>query len=166
MPPFMFGGDMVEYVYEQETTFNELPYKFEGGTQNVGAAIGLATAIEYLDNIGMDEVYEIEKEITEYTLNELSKLPYVTVYGPEDIKNRGGVISFNIDGVHSHDIASIFDSLGIAVRAGNHCAQPLMAHLGINSTARASFYFYNTKSDADNLIVAIKKTYEMFLKWR
>ncbi|MGG7056888.1 cysteine desulfurase [Clostridium tertium] len=166
MPPVLFGGDMVEYVYEQETTFNVLPYKFEAGTQNVEAAVGLSKAIDYLNEIGMDNVEKIEKEIMSYAMEELSKLDYVKIYGPRDIEKRGGVLSFEIKGVHPHDMASIFDTFGVCIRAGNHCAQPLMRYLGVNATARASIYFYNTKEDIDRLVEAIKKTYDMFSKWR
>lgn len=166
MPPILFGGDMVEYVYEQETTYNVLPYKFEAGTQNVEAAIGLSKAIDYLNEIGIENVEKIEKELVSYALEKLSKLEYVKIYGPKDINKRGGVISFEIDNVHPHDVASIFDTKGVCIRAGNHCAQPLMRYMGINATSRASFYFYNTKEDVDRLIEAIEKTYEMFSKWR
>ena len=166
MPPLMFGGDMVEYVYEQETTFNVLPYKFEAGTQNVEAAVGLSKAIDYLNEIGMDNVEKLEKELMAYALEEMLKLPYVTVYGTKDADKRGGVLSFSIDGVHPHDVASIFDTFGVCVRAGNHCAQPLMRYMGINATSRASIYLYNTKEDIDSLLEAVKKTYDMFAKWR
>lgn len=166
MPPVLFGGDMVEYVYEQETTFNVLPYKFEAGTQNVEAAVGLSKAIDYLNEIGMDNVEKIEKELISYAIEEISKLDYVKIYGPRDIEKRGGVLSFEIEGVHPHDVASIFDTFGVCIRAGNHCAQPLMRYLGVNATSRASIYFYNTKEDIDRLIEAIKKTYDMFSKWR
>ncbi len=166
MPPVLFGGDMVEYVYEQETTFNVLPYKFEAGTQNVEAAVGLSKAIDYLNEIGMDNVEKIEKELMYYAIEEVSKLDYVNIYGPKDIEKRGGVLSFEIKGVHPHDVASIFDTVGVCIRAGNHCAQPLMRYMGINATSRASIYFYNTKEDIDRLVEAIKKTYDMFSKWR
>ncbi|MDU6364395.1 MAG: cysteine desulfurase [Clostridium sp.] len=166
MPPLMFGGDMVEYVYEQETTFNVLPYKFEAGTQNVEGAVGLSKAIDYLNEIGMDNIEKIEKELMTYAYEEMSKLEYVKIYGPKDIDKRGGVLSFEIDGVHPHDVASIFDTFGVCIRAGNHCAQPLMRYMGINATSRASLYFYNTKEDVDRLIEAVKQTYDMFAKWR
>ena len=166
MPPVLFGGDMVEYVYEQETTYNVLPYKFEAGTQNVEAAVGLSKAIDYLNEIGMDNVEKIEKELMSYAVEEISKLDYVKIYGPKDIEKRGGVLSFEIKGVHPHDVASIFDTFGVCIRAGNHCAQPLMRYMGINATSRASIYFYNTKEDIDRLVEAIKKTYDMFSKWR
>ncbi len=166
MPPVLFGGDMVEYVYEQETTFNVLPYKFEAGTQNVEAAVGLSKAIDYLNEVGMENVEKIEKELMSYALEEISKLDYVKIYGPKDIEKRGGVLSFEIKGVHPHDVASIFDTVGVCIRAGNHCAQPLMRYMGINATSRASIYFYNTKEDIDRLVEGIKKTYDMFSKWR
>lgn len=166
MPPVLLGGDMVEYVYEQETTYNVLPYKFEAGTQNVEAAVGLSKAIDYLNEIGMDNVEKIEKELMSYAVEEISKLEYVNIYGPKDIEKRGGVLSFEIKGVHPHDVASIFDTFGVCIRAGNHCAQPLMRYMGINATSRASIYLYNTKEDIDRLVEAIKKTYDMFSKWR
>lgn len=166
MNPFNFGGDMVEYVYEQEATFDEIPFKFEAGTQNVAGAIGLAAAIDYLENIGMDNIKKIEEELITYAIAEMKKLPYVKILGTKNIKNRAGVVSFEIDGVHPHDAASLFDSHGIAIRAGNHCAQPLMRYMGINSTCRASFYFYNSKGDIDKFIEAIKAIYTMFKKWR
>jgi len=166
MPPYIVGGDMIEYVYEQEATFAELPSKFEGGTQNVEGAVGLAAAIDYLENIGMERIDEIEKELTGYAIEKFKELPYVKIYGPKDLSRRGGIISFDIEGVHPHDVASVFDSHGVAIRSGNHCAQPLMRYMGINATCRASLYFYNTKEDIDKLIEATKKTYEMFLKWR
>lgn len=166
MPPLMFGGDMVEYVYEQETTFNVLPYKFEAGTQNVEAAVGLSKAIDYLNEIGMENIEKHEKELVSYALDKMNKLDYVKVYGPKEVEKRGGVISFEIEGVHPHDVASIFDTFGVCIRAGNHCAQPLMRYMGINATSRASIYLYNDKEDVDRLVEAIEKTYEMFSKWR
>ena len=166
MPPLMFGGDMVEYVYEQETTFNVLPYKFEAGTQNVEAAVGLSKAIDYLNEIGMENIEKHEKELVSYALDKISKLDYVKIYGPKEVEKRGGVISFEIEGVHPHDVASIFDTFGVCIRAGNHCAQPLMRYMGINATSRASIYLYNNEEDVDRLVEAIEKTYEMFSKWR
>ena len=162
MPPVLFGGDMVEYVYEQETTYNVLPYKFEAGTQNVEAAVGLAKAIDYLNEIGMDKIEEIEKELMSYAMEEISKLDYVKIYGPKDINKRGGVLSFEIEGVHPHDVASIFDTVGVCIRAGNHCAQPLMRYMGINATSRASFYLYNTKEDVDKLVEVLKRSEDIF----
>lgn len=128
--------------------------------------MGFQAAIEYLESIGMNKIEEIEKELLAYDLERMSKLDYVTVYGPKNINNRSIIISFAIDGVHPHDVASIFDSLGVAIRYSNHCAQPLMRYMNINATCRASFYFYNTKEDVDRLIKAIEKTYNMFLKCR
>lgn len=166
MIPYIVGGDMIEYVYEQSATFAELPSKFEGGTQNVEGAVGLGAAIDYINEIGIDNIDRIEKELIIYAMDELKKLPYVKIYGTKDVKHRSGIISFNIEGIHPHDVSSVFDSLNVAIRSGNHCAQPLMRFMDINATCRASFYFYNTKEDVDRLIEATKKTYEMFSKWR
>ena len=165
MDPFLYGGDMIEYVYEQETTFAEIPTKFEAGTQNVEGAVGLAAAIDYLEKVGMDNVEKIEKELMKYALLELSKLNFVTVYGPKEIEKHASVISFNVNGIHPHDVASILDSKNVCVRSGNHCAQPLLRYMGIDSTCRASFYIYNTKEDIDRLIEALYKTKDMFSKW-
>lgn len=165
MNPFLFGGDMIEYVYEQETTFAELPAKFEAGTQNVGGAVGLSAAIDYINNIGMDTITDIENELTKYLFDELSKLEFVTIYGPRNLEHKAGVISFNINGVHPHDVASVLDSVGVCVRSGNHCAQPLLRSMDIDSTVRASLYMYNTKEDIDKLIIGLNKTYDMFKKW-
>ena len=165
MNPFLFGGDMIEYVYEQETTFAELPAKFEAGTQNVGGAVGLAAAIDYIKNVGMDTISDIEKDLTKYLFDELSKLEFITIYGPKNLDHKAGVISFNINGVHPHDVASVLDSVGVCVRSGNHCAQPLLRKMDIDSTVRASLYMYNTKDDIDRLIIGLIKTYEMFKKW-
>ena len=165
MNPFLMCGDMIEYVYEQETTFAPLPNKFEAGTQNVEGVIGLGAAIDYIEKIGYDTIQEIEKEIVSYARQELSKLDYLTLYLTPNEANHSGVISFNIKGVHPHDVASILDSQNVCIRSGNHCAQPLMRFLGIDSTCRASFYFYNDKEDVDRLVWALKKAYEMFKKY-
>ncbi len=165
MTPFLMGGDMIEYVYEQETTFAPLPNKFEAGTQNVGGVIGLGSAIDYIENIGYDKIKEIEEEIVNYAVQELRKLDYLELYLTPNNKNHSGVISFNIKGVHPHDVASILDSEGVCVRSGNHCAQPLMRYLGIDSTCRASFYIYNTKEDVDKLVNSLNKAYDMFKKY-
>ena len=145
MNPFLMGGDMIEYVYEQNTTFAPLPNKFEAGTQNVEGVVGLAAAIDYIEKIGYEEIDKIEKEVVGYAIDELSKLDFLTLYMTPNRENHSSVISFNIIGVHPHDVASILDSENVCVRSGNHCAQPLMRFLGIDSTCRASFYFYNTK---------------------
>ena len=165
MTPFLMGGDMIEYVYEQETTFAPLPNKFEAGTQNVEGVIGLGAAIDYIQKIGYDKIQEKENEIISYARQELSKLDYLTLYLTPNAQNHSSVISFNIKGVHPHDVASILDSENVCVRSGNHCAQPLMRFLGIDSTCRASFYFYNTKEDVDRLVFALNKAYKMFEKF-
>ena len=165
MSPFLMGGDMIEYVYEQNTTYAPLPNKFEAGTQNIEAVIGLGTAIDYIENIGYDKICKIEKEITDYAICELQKLNYLKLYVPSNHVNHSSVVSFNINGVHPHDVASILDSYGVCVRSGNHCAQPLMRYLGIDSTCRASFYLYNTKEDVDKLVFALNKAYDMFKKY-
>ena len=162
MTPFLMGGDMIEYVYEQETTFAPLPNKFEAGTQNVEGVIGLGAAIDYIENLGYDKIQEIEHEVISYARQELSKLDYLTLYTTPNEENHSSVISFNINGIHPHDVASILDSEGVCVRSGNHCAQPLMRFLGIDSTCRASFYIYNTKDDVDKLVKALDKAYGMF----
>ena len=165
MTPFLSGGDMIEYVYEQDTTYAPVPTKFEAGTQNVEGAIGLAKAIEYIEKVGYDTIEKIEKDLLTYAMDELTKLEYVDIYGPKDISKHAGVISFNLKGIHPHDVASILDSEKVCVRSGNHCAQPLLNSMGIDSTCRASFYMYNTREDVDNLVKAIKKAKEMFSKW-
>lgn len=165
MTPFLMGGDMIEYVYEQDTTFAPLPNKFEAGTQNVEAVVGLGAAIDYIEEIGYDRIKEIENEVVLYARNRLSELDFVTLYLTPNEDNHSGVISFNVNGVHPHDVASILDANGVCVRSGNHCAQPLMRFLGIDSTCRASFYFYNTKEDVDKLIDALNKAYDMFKKY-
>ena len=165
MTPFLMGGDMIEYVYEQETTFAPLPNKFEAGTQNVEGVIGLGAAIDYIQKIGYDKIQEKENEIISYARQELAKLDYLTLYLTPNVQNHSSVISFNIKGVHPHDVASILDSENVCVRSGNHCAQPLMRFLGIDSTCRASFYFYNSKEDVDRLVFALNKAYKMFEKF-
>lgn len=165
MTPFIMGGDMIEYVYEQDTTFAELPNKFEAGTQNVEGVVGLGAAIDYIESIGYDKIQEIEKEVVSYAKQELSKLDYLTLYMTSNEDKHSSVLSFNINGVHPHDVASILDSVGVCVRSGNHCAQPLMRFLGIDSTCRASFYLYNTKEDVDSLVNGLNKAYEMFKKY-
>ena len=165
MNPFIMGGDMIEYVYEQETTYAPLPNKFEAGTQNVEGVVGLGAAIDYIQNIGYDKMQELEKDVLAYARQELSKLDFLTLYMTPNEKNHSSVISFNIKGVHPHDVASILDSEGVCVRSGNHCAQPLLRYLGFDSTCRASFYIYNTQEDVDNLVKALIKAYDMFKKY-
>ena len=165
MNPFLMGGDMIEYVYEQKTTFAPLPNKFEAGTQNVEGVVGLGAAIDYINSIGYDKIQEHDREIVEYAREKLSKLDYLDIYMTPNAKNHSAVISFNIKGVHPHDVASILDSENVCVRSGNHCAQPLMRFLDIDSTCRASFYIYNTKEDVDRLVAGIEKAYKMFEKY-
>ena len=165
MNPFLMGGDMIEYVYEQKTTFAPLPNKFEAGTQNVEGVVGLGAAIDYIQNIGYDKIEEIENELLNYARQELSKLEFLQIYMTPNRENHSSVISFNIKGVHPHDVASILDAEGVCIRSGNHCAQPLMRYLGTDSTCRASLYFYNTKEDIDRLVEALKKAYKMFEKY-
>ena len=165
MPPFLMGGDMIEYVYEQDTTFAPLPNKFEAGTQNVEGVVGLGAAIDYINQVGYDTIQEIEESVVNYALDELSKLEFIDLYTTKNRQNHSAVISFNIRGIHPHDVASILDSCGVCVRSGNHCAQPLMRFLGIDSTCRASFYFYNNKEDVDKLVEALKKAYKKFEKY-
>ena len=165
MKPFLMGGDMIEYVYEQKTTFAPLPNKFEAGTQNVEGVIGLGAAIDYINEIGYDKIAEVEKELTEYAREKLSKLDYLDLYLTPNKENHSSVFSFNIKGVHPHDVASILDTENVYVRSGNHCAQPLLRSLGIDSTCRASLYFYNTKEDIDKLVYGLDKAYDMFKKF-
>ena len=153
--PFNFGGEMITSVSWDRATWNELPWKFEAGTPNIEGAVAFAPALDYLNNIGMENVREHEKSITKYALDRLSQLEHIKIFGPTDIDNRGGAVSFVDADVHSHDIATFLDTRGIAVRAGHHCAQPLARLLGVTSTTRASFYIYNTNDDVDKLIDAL-----------
>ena len=148
MQPFNTGGDMIEYVYEQDVTFAELPYKFEAGTQNVGGVIGLAEAIKYMENIGVEEIYKYESELTRYAYDLIKDIPNIKIFYPENAKT-GAVLSFTFEDIHPHDIASILDNKGVAVRSGHHCAMPLHKYLEVSATARASFAFYNTKKEAE-----------------
>lgn len=156
MPPFLLGGDMIEYVSEQDSSFAPLPFKFEAGTQNVEGATGLLEAINYLENIGIENIKLHEEALTQYTLEKMMDISYIDIQGPLDMENRGGIISFTIKDVHPHDTATILDSYGIAIRSGHHCAQPLMHYMGVPSTSRVSFYLYNTLEDADKFLYAIK----------
>ena len=165
MNPFLMGGDMIEYVHEQSTTFAPLPNKFEAGTQNVEGVVGLGAAIDYINSIGYDKIQEHDREIVDYAREKLLKFDYLDLYMTPNAENHSAVISFNIKGVHPHDVASILDSENVCVRSGNHCAQPLMRFLGIDSTCRASFYVYNTKEDVDRLVAGIEKAYKMFEKY-
>ena len=165
MQPYMFGGAMIEYVYEDKTTFAGIPNKFEAGTQNVGGAVGLAAAIDYIVSIGYSKMHEIEQNLLSFAVNELEKLDYVQLYLPKNANERTNVLSFNIKNLHSHDVATVLDSKNVCIRSGNHCAQPLLRYLGISSTCRASFAIYNTIDDVKKFVDAIKYVYEKFKKY-
>ncbi|MGF2144405.1 cysteine desulfurase [Vagococcus fluvialis] len=160
--PIEFGGEMIDFVYHDHSTWTELPWKFEAGTPNIAGAIALGSAIDYLTEIGMDNIHQHEQELVEYVFPKLKAIEGITIYGPQDPKKHTGVIAFNINGIHPHDTSTALDMEGVAVRAGHHCVQPLLIYLGVQSTARASFYFYNTKKDADRLVEAIIATKEFF----
>lgn len=162
MSPVEFGGEMIDFVYEQSATWKELPWKFEAGTPNIAGAIGLGAAIDYLTEIGMDAIQAHEAELVDYVFSKLQAIPGLTIYGSQDLSKRTGVIAFNLDDLHPHDVATALDYEGVAVRAGHHCAQPLLRYLQVPATVRASFYIYNTKADCDKLVEAIIKTKEFF----
>ncbi|MDT2864336.1 cysteine desulfurase [Vagococcus carniphilus] len=162
MEPVEYGGEMIDFVYHDHSTWTELPWKFEAGTPNIAGAIALGSAIDYLTEIGMANIHQHEQELVDYVLPELEAIEGLTIYGPKDPKKHSGVIAFNLDGIHPHDTATALDMEGIAVRAGHHCAQPLLSYLNLHATARASFYLYNTKEDADRLVEAIIATKEFF----
>jgi cysteine desulfurase/selenocysteine lyase len=162
MAPFHGGGDMIREVHKYETTWNDLPYKFEAGTPNIADVIGFAAAIDYLNNIGMDYVRAHEVELTKYALDRLSQINGIKLYGTKDMSKRGGVISFNFADIHPHDLATIIDEDGIAIRSGHHCAQVLMEKLDIAATSRASFYIYNTKEEVDVLINSLSRAARLF----
>ncbi len=160
--PFFMGGGMIDQVNNDFTKFALPPEKFEAGTPNIVGAIGLASAIEYLESIGMEKILSHDRELLEYAYGKMEKIKNLELYGSRNIEKRLGVISFNVKGVHSHDVATILDAHGVAVRAGHHCAQPLLTQLKIYSTARASFYIYNTKEDIDVLVEAIEDVERRF----
>ncbi|EPG66224.1 cysteine desulfurase [Leptospira wolffii] len=162
MPPWMGGGDMIEKVWKDRSTYADLPARLEAGTPNIAGGIGFAAAIEYLESVGMQEIHNHELQLLEYALDRLDDFGGLELYGPTDLKKRGGVISFNFPGVHPHDVGSILDEEGIAIRVGHHCAQPFMDFKGIAGTCRASFYLYNTKEDVDALLGGLKKVKEIF----
>jgi len=162
MDPFHGGGDMIREVHKYETTWNDLPYKFEAGTPNIADVIGFGSAIDYLSQLGMETVRKHEMELTQYALDKMSQIKGIVIYGPKDVSKRGGVISFNFHDVHPHDVATIIDREGIAIRSGHHCAQVLMEKLDVAATNRASFYIYNTKQDVDKLIQSLEKVSELF----
>ena len=156
MPPFMGGGEMIKTVSLNDSTWNDIPWKFEAGTPNIAQAIGLGSAIDYINEIGLDKIHEHEQDILTYALEKMQKIPEVNIYGSAD--ERGAVISFNLENIHPHDLSQLLDNDGIAIRAGHHCAQPIMKKLGVSATGRASFYLYNSKEDVDRLCESLVKT--------
>lgn len=162
MDPFMGGGEMIREVWLDHSTYNKLPWKYEAGTPNIADAIAFGAALDYLKKIGIDNIRQHEKELTTYALKQFANLKDVTLYGPQSAENRGGIISFNLNGIHPHDVGTILDQDGVAIRAGHHCAQPLMRKLGVAGTARASFYLYNTKEEIDTLMKSIGHAFEVF----
>jgi cysteine desulfurase / selenocysteine lyase len=162
MEPIEFGGEMIDFVHLQESTWKELPWKFEAGTPIIAGAIGLGAAIDYLTAIGLENIAEHEHKLAAYALEKMSTVPGMAIYGPMDPAKRAGLVTFNISDVHPHDVATVLDAEGIAVRAGHHCAQPLMRWLKVSATARASFYLYNTEEDIDKLVEGLVKTKEYF----
>ena len=162
MEPIEFGGEMIDFVGLYESTWKELPWKFEGGTPIIAGAIGIGAAIDFLEEIGLDNIERHEHKLAAYAMEKMSAVEGLTIYGPKDAEKRAGVVTFNINDVHPHDVATVLDADGIAVRAGHHCAQPLMKWLDVSSTARASFYLYNTEEDIDKLVSGLVKTKEYF----
>jgi cysteine desulfurase/selenocysteine lyase len=161
MPPYQMGGDMIDVVGDEETTWNTLPHKFEAGTPNVADAVGLAAAVDYLEGIGMDRVLKHERELVALADAQLRALPGITIHGPAP-RDRSGVVSFTVEGIHPHDLATILDERGVCIRAGHHCAQPLMRRLDVSATARASFYVYSDESDVDALLRGVREAQRIF----
>ena len=164
MPPFLGGGEMIREVHTSGTSWKDLPYKFEAGTPDISGAIGLGAAVDYLRGIGMRNVHDYEKEITSYALERMKQVEDVVIYGPTEVAHRVGVVSFNLGDIHPHDLASMLDEDGIAIRSGHHCAQPLMEFLELPATSRASFYIYNTKEEVDVFINALEKARKLFAR--
>ena len=162
MDPFICGGDMIKEVHKQNTLFNDLPYKFEAGTPNIADVIGFSSALDYLNEIGMDNIRNHEIELTKYALEKMSELKQIKVYGDNNLKNRGGIISFNLGDIHPHDLATILNEHCIAIRSGHHCAQVLMEKLEVSATSRISFYIYNTKEEINIFISALGEAIKLF----
>ena len=162
MPPYQMGGDMIEFVGDDRTTWNVLPHKFEAGTPNVADAVGLAAACDYLDDIGMEAVRKHELDLLAPMIEKLSQIEGITIYGPTDLSQRSGVVSFTVEGIHPHDLSTVLDQGGVCIRAGHHCAQPLMRRLNVPATARASVYVYNELGDVDALAKGILRAKKMF----
>jgi cysteine desulfurase/selenocysteine lyase len=162
MEPLMGGGEMIKEVHLQTSRWNDLPWKFEAGTPNVEGVIGLGAAVDYLSKLGMENVRQHEKDITKYALERIATVEGLILYGTRDVEKRGAAISFNLGGIHAHDLATVLDTQGIAIRSGHHCAQPLMERLGVSATSRASFYIYNTRREVDFLVRALERAGKMF----
>jgi cysteine desulfurase/selenocysteine lyase len=162
MEPFLYGGDMIERVSFEETTWNELPWKYEAGTPLIAQGIALAEAADYLDEIGLDRIDRHEQALVDYAMDRLGEFDDVEIYGPPAGEERGGVVAFNVDGIHAHDLSSICNDFGVAVRAGDHCTQPLHEEMGIAASARASVYLYNTREEIDHLVEAVDHARELF----
>ena len=162
MPPFLYGGDMIEYVEEQTTTYAAVPERFEAGTQHVEGVVGLIAAMEFIESIGVANIRQKEHRISQYAVDRLSRLPFVKVWGPAKGKERGALVAFEVEGIHPHDVASLLDEKGVAIRAGHHCTQPMMRHLGISASCRASFSIYNHIEEVDALIEALHYVREVF----
>ena len=162
LPPFLTGGSMIEIVKMEETTFAEPPTRFEAGTQMTSQVVGLGAAVKFLEEVGMDNIHAHEKKLTERALRQLKEIPGLRIIGPETTENRGGAISFTVEGVHPHDLGQVLDDHGVSIRVGHHCAWPLHRACGAQSTARASFYLYNTEEEVDKLVDAIKAAREFF----
>jgi cysteine desulfurase/selenocysteine lyase len=161
MSPFILGGSMIRKVTGEKTSWNELPYKFEGGTPAFAEAVALGAAIDYLEAIGLEAIEAHEHELTGYALDRLAELPFVTVYGPP-LERRGGIIAFNVGDLHPHDVAQVLDGEGVAIRAGHHCTQPLLRRLGVPATNRASFYLYSLPEEVDRLVDGLARVQEAF----
>lgn len=162
MEPVEFGGEMIDFVGLYDSTWKELPWKFEGGTPIIAGAIGMAAAIDYIESIGLDKIEQHEHELVAYAMEQMNTIEGLEIYGPLDSSQRAGIVTFNLEGVHPHDLATVLDMNGIAVRAGHHCCQPLMKWLEVSATARASFYLYNTKQDVDRLVEGLRMAKEYF----
>ena len=162
MPPYMMGGDMIEFVHDEDSSWNVLPHKFEAGTPNVSGAVGLAAAVDYLDALGLDRVHTHERELVNEACARLGSIDDVVIHGPPPGEERSGVVSFSVADIHPHDLSSILDARRVCIRAGHHCAQPLMRRLGVAATARASFYVYNGSADIDALVAGVQNAKELF----
>ncbi len=164
MEPFLGGGEMIADVQLDHSTWNEIPWKYEAGTPNIADVIAFGSALDYLEQLGFDRIRAHEQELTGYAIKRLSEMDDVTLYGPRTLQDRGGVVSFNLNGLHPHDVGTVLDQEGVAIRAGHHCAKPLMRRLGVAATARASFYVYNTVEDVDHLVEALHRAQAFFGK--